>query len=106
MKRLLEQYIRFFDSVTLFADYWIKHSDIQLKFSFHSDLSKTKAVFELLPSDKDELALFQKDVLRHFNTTLTENILFSDKKVVVFLCEDEQNEQSTNGLTQESGQSQ
>lgn len=89
MDNIVKKHIEFFDQVTLFADYWIKNSDLQVTFHLSSEPSHSKVTFFLPPRDNDQIVVFKQHVLRHFEKhRLTNKIEISQRQVVVFMIED------------------
>jgi len=83
----VKKHIEFFDEVTLFADYWIKNSNLEVSFHFSSNHSKV--TFFLPPGDNDQIVVFKQHVLRYFEKyRLTNKIELSQRQVVVFMIED------------------
>lgn len=89
MDNIVKKHIEFFDQVTLFADYWIKNSDLKVTFHLSSEPSHSKVTFFLPLRDNDQIVVFKQHVLRHFEKhRLTNKIEISQRQVVVFMIED------------------
>lgn len=88
MNRLVENQVKFFDSVSLFFDIWLKYSDLRLSFNFSTLPNQTKAIFTF-PTDNQDLVSFFKDHLqRHFQSRyLNYQIVFKESSAEIFLTE-------------------
>lgn len=97
MNRLVENHLKFFDSVSLFADFWLKNSDLSIDFVFSSLPNQTKAILKFPVDNKEQLSLFKQHVLRHFELKkLGSPIIFSTKCIELYMSDDGDSEEIGN----------
>lgn len=93
MENFVSHHLCFFDSITLFVDYWRKNSDLELDFVFSCFRGETKAVIKFHRQNEDHLAVFKQHLLRHFDINqASDKIIFSGETVEIFM---------KNGVSQE-----
>jgi ATP phosphoribosyltransferase len=88
MNRLVENQIKFFDSVSLFFDIWLKYSDLQVRFNFSTHPNQTKAIFTF-PTDNQDLVTFFKEHLKKYfqSRHVNYHIVLNDSSAEIFLTE-------------------
>ena len=86
MENFVSHHLYFFDSITLFVDYWRKNSDLELDFVFSCFRGETKAVIKFHRNNEDHLAVFKQHLLRHFDINqASDKIVFSGDTVEIFM---------------------
>jgi hypothetical protein len=86
MNGLVENQIKFFDCVTLFADFWKKNSHLEVDLVLSSLPDHTKVVFRYPAENEDEVAVFQQHALRYFKSNrLVSSIVFKQLMLEVFM---------------------
>lgn len=86
MERFIENSLVFFDSITLFVDYWKKKSDLDIRFVFSCFPGETKAVINFRGANEEHLAVFKQHLLRHFETKdMCTKIAFYPETVEIFM---------------------
>lgn len=86
MERFIENSLVFFDSITLFVDYWKKKSDLDIRFVFSCFPGETKAVINFRGTNEEHLAVFKQHLLRHFETKdICTKIAFCPETVEIFM---------------------
>jgi hypothetical protein len=88
MNRLVENNIDFFDSVSLFSDFWSKNSDLSIKFVLSSVPNQTKAVLTFHTDNEEQLKLFKRHVLEHFQShRLVNQITITSDSIELLMVE-------------------
>jgi hypothetical protein len=96
MNRLVENQVKFFDSVSLFFDIWLKYSDLKVSFNFSTYPNQTKATFTFPTDNEDLVTFFKEHLMRHFQSRhFNYQIVNNDSSVELFLTE--------NGVSEEVG---
>ena len=90
MNRLVEKNIEFFDRVTLFSDFWSKNSEVTIKFVLSSMPNQTKAVLTFHTDKKEQLKLFKRHVLQHFDShSFVNQITINEASIELLMVDDQ-----------------